>query len=284
MTDTSIARSSSNAEAALDDEDSGRSLIERTPQWALVLGFGIILVSLWQLSIVLSGVSPLVLPGPYEVLIDLIFTLNNLLTGGYVAEAMMVTVIEVVFGFSLACVMGLTLGVIIGATEIGRKAIMPYVVAINTMPKVAFAPLFVAWFGFGVESKIMMAAFISFFPVTINTAAGLGATSGDLLMLFRSLEAKRWQTLIKLQLPFALPYVFAGLKLAAVWSVIGVVVGEYMGGGEGLGELVRIAASQLRVGRVFAQILLLSMIGLTLFSLVSLVEHHFTKWKQRATH
>ncbi|MBE1207417.1 ABC transporter permease [Aminobacter carboxidus] len=268
----------------IEEDDAHRSFVERTPQWVLVLAFGVILVTFWQAAVDLSGVSPLVLPGPYEVLQDLIFTVTNLFSGGYVLDATIVTVVEVIFGFSLACVIGLTLGAIIGATEIGRKAIMPYVVAVNTMPKVAFAPLFVAWFGFGVESKIMMAAFISFFPVTINTAAGLGATSGDLLMLFRSLEAKRWQTLLKLQLPFALPYIFAGLKLAAVWSVIGVVVGEYMGGGEGIGELVRIAASQLRVGRVFAQILLLSMIGLSLFSLVSLVEAYFTKWKQRDNH
>ncbi|MEQ9247698.1 MAG: ABC transporter permease, partial [Nitratireductor sp.] len=186
----------------------------------------------------------------------------------------------VVFGFLLASAIGLTLGMIIGATTFGRKAIMPYVVAINTMPKVAFAPLFVAWFGFGIESKIMMAAFISFFPVTINTAAGLAATDSNMSMLFKSLEANRWQTLIKLQMPYATPYIFAGLKLAAVWSVIGVVVGEYMGGGEGLGELVRVAASQLRVGRVFAQILLLSLMGLSVFGFVTLLERYFVRWRR----
>ncbi|MBN7758568.1 ABC transporter permease [Nitratireductor aquimarinus] len=261
-------------------ENERKTLIERTPQWLLVLLFGAAVVTVWHMAVTYSGISQLVLPGPYQVLQDLIFTLNNLFTGGYVAHATWITLVEVVFGFLLASAIGLTLGMIIGATTLGRKAIMPYVVAINTMPKVAFAPLFVAWFGFGIESKIMMAAFISFFPVTINTAAGLAATDSNMSMLFKSLEANRWQTLIKLQMPYATPYIFAGLKLAAVWSVIGVVVGEYMGGGEGLGELVRVAASQLRVGRVFAQILLLSLMGLSVFGFVTLLERYFVRWRR----
>ncbi|WP_107676345.1 ABC transporter permease [Agrobacterium sp. LAD9] len=261
-------------------ENERKTLIERTPQWLLVLLFGAAVVAVWQFAVSFSGISELVLPGPFLVFEDLVFTLKNLFTGGYVAKATWTTLVEVVFGFSLAVVVGLSLGMLIGATSFGEKAVMPYVVAINTMPKVAFAPLFVAWFGFGIESKIMMAAFISFFPVTINTAAGLAATDKNMDMLFDSLEANRWQRLLKLQMPFAMPYIFAGLKLAAVWSVIGVVVGEYMGGGEGLGELVRVAASQLRVGRVFAQIALLSLMGMALFGFVSLLERYFIRWRR----
>ena len=134
-------------------ENERKTLIERTPQWLLVLLFGAAVVTVWHLAVTYSGISQLVLPGPYQVLQDLIFTLNNLFTGGYVAHATWITLVEVVFGFLLASAIGLTLGMIIGATTFGRKAIMPYVVAINTMPKVAFAPLFVAWFGFGIESN-----------------------------------------------------------------------------------------------------------------------------------
>jgi NitT/TauT family transport system permease protein len=251
---------------------------DRVPQPLLIAGFGLFIVAIWQLAVSTGQVSEIILPGPVKVFDDFVFTLHNLFTGGYVWEATMITFTEVIQGFLLASVTGLVLGVIVGETRFGARAIMPYLVAVNAMPKVAFAPVFVAWFGFGITSKVMMAAFVSFFPVTVNTATGLNSTNPDMVMLFRSIEASRWQTLVKLKIPAALPYIFAGLKLAAVFSIIGAVVGEYMGGGEGLGELVRIAASQLNIGRVFAQIFLLSVLGMSLFGAITLLERLFASW------
>ena len=155
---------------------------------------------------------------------------------------------------------------------------MPYLVSFNALPKVAFAPVFVAWFGFGVNSKIVMATFIAFFPVIVDTAAGMLAADDDTLMLFKSMESTRWQTLRKLKLPSALPFIFAGLKTAAVFSVVGAVVGEYLGGGHGLGELIRFSAQTLRLDRVFALIVYLGVIGLLLFGLVSWAERKLLFW------
>ena len=157
---------------------------------------------------------------------------------------------------------------------------MPYLVAFNALPKVAFAPVFVAWLGFGMESKIVMAMFVAFFPMIVDTAAGMASTDRDSLMLFRSLEASRWTTLVKLKLPTALPFVFAGLKTAAVFSVVGAVVGEYLGGGGGMGELVRLSAQQLRIDRVFALIVYLGIIGLGLFGIIAWLERRIVFWNR----
>ncbi|WP_219844879.1 ABC transporter permease [Microbacterium sp. MYb62] len=248
------------------------------PRPVLVVGFGLAVLSFWQLSIVVFDIPSLILPTPAEVASDLVFVIGSIFTGGSFLSATTVTIIEVILGFAIAAAVGLALGVIVGSTDFGNRAVMPYVVALDTMPKVAFAPLFVAWFGFDLESKYLMAAFIAFFPITVNTATGLAATDQGMKMLFRSLEASRWQTLTKLQLPHALPYIFAGLKLASVASVTGVVFAEYMGGGEGLGELVRVAASQLMVDRVFSLIVILSLMGLLLFGLMVLLERRFASW------
>ncbi|PRB09814.1 ABC transporter permease [Microbacterium sp. MYb62] len=250
----------------------------RMPRPVLVVGFGLAVLSFWQLSIVVFDIPSLILPTPAEVASDLVFVIGSIFTGGSFLSATTVTIIEVILGFAIAAAVGLALGVIVGSTDFGNRAVMPYVVALDTMPKVAFAPLFVAWFGFDLESKYLMAAFIAFFPITVNTATGLAATDQGMKMLFRSLEASRWQTLTKLQLPHALPYIFAGLKLASVASVTGVVFAEYMGGGEGLGELVRVAASQLMVDRVFSLIVILSLMGLLLFGLMVLLERRFASW------
>lgn len=157
---------------------------------------------------------------------------------------------------------------------------MPYLVGFNAVPKVAFAPVFVAWLGFGINAKVVMALFIAFFPVIVNTAAGLASTDRDTIMLFRSMGATRRQTLRKLKLPSALPFVFAGFKTAAVFSVVGAVVGEYLGGGHGLGELVRLSAQQLRLDRVSALIFYLSLIGLALFGVLNWLERRIVFWHQ----
>jgi NitT/TauT family transport system permease protein len=155
---------------------------------------------------------------------------------------------------------------------------MPYLVAINAMPKVAFAPLFVSWLGFGIASKVALAAFIALFPVIVGTAAGLHAADENARMLFRTMGASRWQTLIKLKLPVGMPHFFAGLKNAAVLVVVGAVVGEFLGGGKGFGELIRVAASQLNTPRVFSLIIYLSLLGLLTFWVVIWLQRRLVFW------
>jgi NitT/TauT family transport system permease protein len=155
---------------------------------------------------------------------------------------------------------------------------MPYLVAINAMPKVAFAPLFVSWLGFGIASKVALAAFIAIFPVIVGTAAGIHAADQNARMLFRTMGATRWQTLLKLKLPHGMPHFFSGLKNASVLVVVGAVVGEFLGGGKGFGELVRMAASLLNTPRVFSLIIYLSLLGLATFGGVIWLQHRLIFW------
>jgi len=212
------------------------------------------------------------------VIADLWVVGKGLASGNYMLPALWITVQEVIWGFVLAVAIGVFLGVVVGETTFGERAIMPYIVAIDTMPKIAFAPLFVAWLGFGISSKLALAAFISVFPIVVGTAAGLHAADANSRMLFQSIGATRWQTLVKLKIPTGLPQFFTGLKIASISVVSGAIAGEFLGGGQGFGELIRVAASQLDTPRVFSLILYLSLIGLAMFGLVSWMQNRFVFW------
>lgn len=254
--------------------------IDRVPQSVSIIVLGVAMLALWWLIAELEYVSRILLPGPAETFEELWDTTKNIASGGHIAVALWITTQEVILGFLAAAITGFVLGVVVGETRLGQKAVMPYLVALNALPKVAFAPVFVAWFGFGINSKIVMALFIAFFPMIVSTAAGLYAVSADSLMLFQSMEASRWQTLRKLKLRSALPYIFAGLKTAAVFAVVGAVVGEYLGGGKGLGELIRLSAQTLRIDRVFAMIFYLGIIGLILYGFVVWAERKLLFWQK----
>lgn len=256
------------------------SLIDRVPRavsMALVL---VAFVGTWQLVTSFGLVSPIILPTPGETFDDMLFVGENLVTGGYMLPALWITVKEVLYGFALAIAIGFSLGVLVGETAFGEKAIMPYLVAIDTMPKVAFAPLFVAWLGFGIESKVALAAFIATFPIVVGTAAGLHVADENARMLFRTMGASRLQTLARMKLPSGLPQIFTGLKIGAVGVMAGAITGEFLGGGKGFGELIRVAASQLQTPRVFSLILYLSLLGLALYAAVSATQRRVVFWQR----
>jgi NitT/TauT family transport system permease protein len=260
------------------------SWLDRVPRSIQMLFVFVVFVLLWDFVTRFGLVSPIILPTPLETFNDLIFVGKNLATGGYMLPALWITLKEVFYGFILAIAIGFSLGVIVGETAFGERAIMPYLVAIDTMPKVAFAPLFVAWLGFGIESKVALAAFIATFPIIVGTAAGLHAADSNSRNLFKTMGATRWQTLLKMKLPMALPQIFTGLKIGSVGVMAGAITGEFLGGGKGFGELIRTAASQLNTPRVFSLILYLSVIGLGLFAFVSWVQRRFVFWhKERVS-
>lgn len=238
----------------------------------------LVFIGTWQVATSFGFVSPIILPTPLETLQDMIFVGKNLATGGYMLTSLWITVLEVLYGFALAIAIGFTLGVLVGETAFGEKAVMPYLVAIDTMPKVAFAPLFVAWLGFGIESKVALAAFIATFPIVVGTAAGLHAADENARMLFKTMGATRMQTLIKMKLPTGLPQIFTGLKIGAVGVMAGAITGEFLGGGKGFGELIRVAASQLNTPRVFSLILYLSFVGLALYLVVQFAQRKIVFW------
>jgi NitT/TauT family transport system permease protein len=254
------------------------SWIDRVPRWVSMVALMVGFLAIWQLVYLIELVSPIILPSPLETIEDLFVVGRNLLTGDYMLKALWVTTQEVLLGFIIAVVFGFALGVLVGETSFGERAVMPYLVAVNTMPKVAFAPLFVSWLGFGIASKVALAAFIAFFPVIVGTAAGLHAADQNARMLFKTMGASRWQTLVQLKLPIGMPHFFAGLKNAAVLTVVGAVVGEFLGGGKGFGELIRVAAAQLDTPRVFSLIIYLSLLGLATFWVVAWAQRRFVFW------
>lgn len=254
------------------------SFVDQIPRSILMLFVFAVFVGLWQIATSFNLVSSIVLPTPVETFNDMIFVGKNLLTGDYMLSALWITTKEVIYGFALAMAIGFSLGILVGETAFGERAIMPYLVALDTMPKVAFAPLFIAWLGFGIESKVALAAFIATFPIVVGTAAGLHATDENSRMLFKTMGASRLQTLFKMKLPMGLPQIFTGLKIGAVGVMAGAITAEFLGGGKGFGELIRVAASQLNTPRVFSLILYLSILGLGLYGLVTFAQRRIVFW------
>lgn len=279
---TDLTNNPSSADSADYGEDTvwvqEVAFIDSVPRWIAMTFVFLVFIGTWQVATSFGFVSPIILPTPLETLQDMIFVGKNLATGGYMLTSLWITVLEVLYGFALAIAIGFTLGVLVGETAFGEKAVMPYLVAIDTMPKVAFAPLFVAWLGFGIESKVALAAFIATFPIVVGTAAGLHAADENARMLFKTMGATRMQTLIKMKLPTGLPQIFTGLKIGAVGVMAGAITGEFLGGGKGFGELIRVAASQLNTPRVFSLILYLSFVGLALYLVVQFAQRKIVFW------
>jgi NitT/TauT family transport system permease protein len=255
----------------------------RVPRWVSMSIILVVFLSMWHLITSLGIVSRLIVPTVPETFGDILFVGKSLLSGNYMLSAFWVTAQEVLVGFAIAVAMGVSLGVLVGETTIGERAVMPYIVAIDTMPKIAFAPLFVSWLGFGIGSKVALAAFISVFPIIVGTAAGLHAADANGRMLFQSIGASRMQTLLKLKIPSGLPQFFTGLKIASISVVGGAVAGELLGGGKGFGELIRSAAAQLDTPRVFSLIIYLSLLGVIMFGFVSWMQHKFVFWQRSST-
>ena len=183
-----------------------------------------------------------------------------------------VTLKEAIYGLLLATGVGWTLGVVAQESRILEKAVMPYAVVSQAVPTLAIAPLLVLWFGFTALPKILVAALISFFPILINTHAGMRSLPAEYLDLMYSLEAGRWQTLFKVRLPAAVPFMFAGLKNASVLAVVGALVAEWVGAHEGMGPLIIRSLGVFKTTIVFAAIVYLSLMSIMLFWVVSAIE------------
>lgn len=256
------------------------ALLDRIPRWlAMAMLFAAFLL-VWDIVTRAGWVSPIILPTPRETLDDLVFVGGNLLAGDYMLSALWTTTRTAIYAFLLSAAIGFSLGVLVGETKFGERAVLPYLVAIDTMPKIAFAPLFIAWLGFGIESKVALAAFIATFPIVVATAAGLSASSENERMLFKAMGAGRMQTLFQLKLPNGLPYIFTGLKIATVGVMAGTITGEFLGGGKGMGALIRQSASQMNTPRVFALILYLSLLGLALYFIVAWAQRRLVFWNK----
>ncbi|MBJ3775627.1 ABC transporter permease [Acuticoccus mangrovi] len=219
-----------------------------------------------EIGVPLSGVSSMTMVPPSAVIEALQQHYAILL------QQAVPTLKEVVMGFALASLLGIVLGAAIASSERVRQALYPNMVFFQVIPKIALAPLFIVWLGVGTPSRLAFAVFIAFFPIAVSTATGLSSTSRDALRLCRSLTASPWQTFLAVRFPYAVPYIFAGLKVGVTMSVIGIVVGEFVTAQAGLGYIVMFTSSAAETALALSAILLLCGIGVGLFLLVSLAE------------
>jgi NitT/TauT family transport system permease protein len=240
----------------------------------LVGGFLVFVLLCWQSSIWIFDVSALIFPAPLDVLVA---TYRGIVSGELLTN-LGITLFEIVAGFGLGAGAGFLLGVAIGQSALLEVVLYPYVVAFQTMPKVAIAPLFVVWFGFGSASKIIITATIVFFPVLANTIVGLRSAPADQIDLLNAFTATRWQIFRMVRLPQALPYVFAGLDVGIVLAVIGAIVGEFVGARAGLGFLILQRNFSMDTAGVFSVLIVLSLIGIGLHAIVKAVARKVIFW------
>lgn len=260
--------------AAAGSRHRGTPLADVLRRW-IAPGLLLLLVALiWETWVRWRDVPRWLLPPPSSIVATLLTDRGLLLrhTG--------VTLSEVLLGFVLALVGGILLGAAIDASDVAERTVYPLVIASQTIPVIALAPLFLIWFGYGLLPKVLITALIGFFPVAVNTVDGLRQTDPDILDLFRSLGASRWTRFRLAKLPSALPFIFSGAKVAVAVCVIGAVFGELFGSSQGLGYLLDRSMAQFLTARVFASIVLLSLMGVLLFTAVALVERLVTPWRR----
>ena len=244
----------------------------------IAVGAGLAVLMVWEAICRAGLVSKLVLPAPSAIGVELWRALREIAFGGPMRGHTLITIYEILGGFALGVGLGFILGVLIGEIPTVRRVAMPYLIALNAAPKIALAPLLLVWFGFGMGSKIVMAALIAFFPLLINVVSGLAGVEEAKLKLMRSLAASPMMTLVKVKLPDAMPVIFAGLKTAIVLAVVGAVVGEFVGAEAGLGHVIKQSEFQLDVAQTFAVIVLLSVIGIAFFYAIEYLERRALFW------
>ena len=238
----------------------------------------LLLILLWQ-GITEFQIIPRVLVPPPA---DVFAAFTQALADGTLAKHTMTTLGEMIYGLLLGVGIGLILGYAIAKAPLLEYILSPIIVAFQSTPIVAYAPLLIIWFGTGPSSKIVTTAVIVFFPTLVNAIVGIRSVSPPLSDLMRSLLAGRWLTFRHLELPAALPVILAGLKTSTTLAVIGAVVGEFVGSGSGLGVLVIMARSQYNTPLVVVTVLTMTAIALTLYGLVALVEWRCLDWQRRA--
>ena len=236
----------------------------------------LIFLGVWQLVVSSGSVSEFILPSPASVWTSLVQKLQEAAT----YHDLWITLWEVLVGFAIALVVGIVIGAVLGRILWLERAVQPAMVAFQVIPKVAFIPIFVIWFGFGTTSKIIMAAILAFFPIMLNVILGVRSVDRGHRDVMRGLGASRWATFKSLELPSTLPYIFAGAEVGIVFAVIGAIVGEYLGGSEGLGHQVVTSLNSLDAPSLFAVIVLLAVMGSVLYLVVTLSKRLVIPWHE----
>jgi NitT/TauT family transport system permease protein len=231
-------------------------------------------LAVWEGLVRLFAVPAFILPTPSSIFLALYRGTVSFLYLDHFG----ITVVETLLGFALGSVLAFALGIAVALSRRVEYFLYPFIVMFQAMPKVALAPLIIVWFGLGLTSKVVSAALVAFFPLMVNTIVGLRSAEEDRVNLMRSLAATRGQIFWMLQLPNALPYIFAGLEIAMIFALIGAIVAEFVGAQSGLGMLIQSMNFTMDVAGQFSVLLILSMLGLLLNSLVTGIRRRVLFW------
>ncbi len=257
-----------------DRKREGGATKRRTQLWLVPMTLLAALL-IWQALVQLAGLPAFILPAPGEVGRRLV----GALVDGSLLRHTAATMIEVVGGMAIGILVATSLGYVLAKSPPVERILAPYIVASQSVPIVAIAPLLVIWFGSGRLSKILISALIVFFPILVNTVVGVRSVPEDLRDLMRSLRATRWQMFYLLEVPAAMPVLLGGLKVGATLSVIGAVVGEFVAADEGLGFLINVARGLYDTSLVFVSVFVLVTIALGFYALVALIERWLLSWQ-----
>jgi NitT/TauT family transport system permease protein len=246
-----------------------RSLTTLSGQFGVFAAFFVI----WEIFVDAFHVKPVILPAPSVIFVSMAKHWSYLLANTWP------TLFAVTGGFAAAAVFGFVVAIGIAYSRWVSEVTYPFLVAAQVLPKVALAPLFLIWFGFGLTPKIVIAALIAFFPIVINTARGLSSVEPELIQYMRSLGANWREVFFKISLPWALPYVFASFRISIGLAVVGAVVGEFISSDNGLGYVISYANASLDTDVMFAGLLVLSALGVALFLVIVLIERMVLSWQ-----
>jgi NitT/TauT family transport system permease protein len=257
------------------------AFVSRRRSWDTAVGrrgttaaLAVIMLIIWDLVVRTGLVEDIIVPFPQDVASALVAEVRTPTFWVHFR----VTAVEAVAGFGIGSAVGFLMGAVLGMSAWIRAVTFPYVVAFQGLPKVVLAPVFITALGFGMASKIAMAAALAFFPVLVNTMVGILTVDNDQLRVMRAYRATPWQTFRKLTLPSAAPLIFAGLKTGLTFALIGAIVGEFVGAAEGLGYLLNAYAYQLKVPQVWAVMVVLAGLGVVLYWLIQVADRKIVYW------
>lgn len=248
----------------------------RNPEWLTIPAFFVLAVAGWEIILRMEEVPAYIFPTPFRI----VGALWDIFMQGRIWGHFGYTFSESMLGFAIGAVAGIIFGTVIAEFALVERTLLPYLVALQTMPKIALAPVLIIWFGYGMSSKIVISALVAFFPVLVNVIAGLKSIDEQKINLMKSLSASRWQIFSKVRLPNALPYLFAGFDIAIVFAILGAIVGEFVGSQQGLGFMVMQYNLNFDMPGVFATILVLSAMGVSLHLTMTWLQRKVTFWAQ----
>ncbi|BAB53024.1 MULTISPECIES: ABC transporter permease [Mesorhizobium] len=243
-----------------------------TGSWLPAVILLLVTIVVWEAVVRIFAISAFIIPAPSEIAQSLVAQWGTLM------QATLVTAGEILFGFLVSVVVGIAIALVIVRFDWLGRALYPLVVLFQNVPKVALAPIFILWFGYGLAPKIGLILVIAFFPVTLSMLAGMQSVDRSLLSLMNSVGASRTQILFRIRVPHSLPNLMAGTKIAATLSVIGAIVGEFAGASDGLGYVIQFASTQLDTALVFAALLLVSVLGIAFYYAAEILERIVVPW------